>query len=99
MPLQNQNDPISTLVPYKNSKALLAYYMGLFAIFPAVGLILGILAVIFGAQGLRAFRENPEVKGKVHAGIGIGCGLFGALFNAALITITLIALLSPKSTP
>ena len=97
MSLQKPDDPISTLIPYKNSKALLSYYLGLFSIFPALGLPMGIVAVVFGRQGLIAAQENPEAKGKVHARIGIGCGLMGALFNAALITLILFAIFGAKS--
>ena len=96
MSLQNSNDPLSTIIPYKNSKALISYYLGLFSIIPFVGLILGIVAIVFGSQGMKFAGENPEAKGKAHAGIGIGCGLVGTLFNLAIVAVIILALVQSR---
>jgi hypothetical protein len=78
---------ISTMIPYKNSKALTAYYCGVFSLIPCVGLILGPLALIFGLQGLKYAKKNPRAKGTGHAIAGIVLGglvtvghLIGLLF-------------------
>lgn len=66
---------LETLIPYRNAYALAAYYLGVFALIPCVGLILAVLAIIFGALGLRAAREHPQTKGKGHAIAGIVLGI------------------------
>ncbi len=79
-------DSTQGIIPYKNPKALLAYYLGLFSILPLVGLPMGIAAVVLGFQGLRARKEHPQIKGSVHAGIGIGCGgLMTLIWGLALV--------------
>jgi hypothetical protein len=91
-------DPMATIIPYKNPQALTSYYLGLFSIFPVLGLFLGIAALVLGVRGLGFQKEFPESKGKAHAGIGIGCGTIGLLFNL-LIVVGIIALfLNPRST-
>ncbi len=62
------------LIPYKNPSALTAYYLGVFSLFPCLGIILGIAAFILGLKGLRFAKEHPETKGVVHAWIGIVVG-------------------------
>lgn len=62
------------LIPLKNSKALVAYYLGIFSLIPCIGAPLGIAAFVLGILGLRYAGEHPEAKGKVHAWIGILLG-------------------------
>src|SRR5262249_36855674 len=66
---------ISTLIPYKNGRALAAYYCGVFALIPCAGNILGPLALIFGVLGLRFGSQHPTAGGKGHAIAGIVLGL------------------------
>jgi hypothetical protein len=83
-----EGDATGGVIPYKNPKALIAYYLGIFSGFPLIGLPLGIAAFILGIQGLKARRQNPVIKGSIHAGIGIGCGcLFSLLWGGVLIAI------------
>lgn len=79
---------VATLIPYKNPKALTAYYCGVFAIIPCLALVLGPIAFFFGLAGLKAADANPESKGKVHAWIGIIVG--GLSFLANVIVLGLI---------
>ena len=60
---------VSTVIPYKNVPALIAYYVGVFCIICPP--LLCFPAIILGVIGLRRVKENPEVKGTVHAWIGI----------------------------
>ena len=83
-----RGDATGGLIPYKNAPALTAYYLGVFSVIPCLGIPLGIAAVILGILGLRRAARRPEVKGKVHAWIGI---VLGALF--ALVYLTGVALL------
>ena len=72
---------LSTLVPYKNPRALIAYYLGIFSFIPVVGMFLGITAFILGLQGLKFAGANPQARGRVHAWIGVICGgIFGLLY-------------------
>jgi len=85
-----EGDGTGGVIPYKNPKALLAYYLGLFSGLPFIGFPLGIVAFIFGIQGLRARKKNPVIKGSIHAGIGIGCGGFFTLFWGGMIVLLII---------
>jgi len=76
------------LIPYKNPKALMAYYIGLFSLFPCF--ILGWVAIYLGLQGLAAAKKNPRIKGTVHAWIGILVGgFFGLIWTLATVVIIL----------
>jgi len=75
------------LVPYKNASALLAYYLGIFALLPLLGIPFGIASLVFGIKGLKFAGKNPEAKGAIHAWVGIVLGAFclvghGAVFVA-----------------
>ena len=59
------------MIPTKNPAALAAYYLGIFSTIPLLGVPLGIAAVVLGIKALRKARERPEVKGKIHAWVGI----------------------------
>jgi hypothetical protein len=71
-------ESLSTLIPYKNSNALIAYYLGVFSLIPFFGMILGIVALILGLQGLAFYKQHPETKGLVHAWVGI---IMGSVFG------------------
>lgn len=75
------DETLGGLIPSKNGPALAAYYFGVFSLIPLVGIPLGIAAFILGIKGVRKAREHPEVKGKVHAWVGIiAGGLFSLLY-------------------
>ncbi|MGD0251093.1 MAG: GYF domain-containing protein [Verrucomicrobiota bacterium] len=78
------------VIPYKNARALVAYYLGVFSVIPPFGALLGIPALILGISGLRFQRRNPDAGGNVHAWIGIVLGgLFGFGY-LALIALVII---------
>ena len=61
--------------------SIAAMVCGILAFFvPYVGIILAILAIIFGGIGLRRTRSNPELKGKGMAIAGLVLGIVGLLF-------------------
>lgn len=74
---QTKGGNLSALIPYKNPRALIAYYLSYFALLPGLGLLFSVPALALGIMGLRACKRNPELKGSVHAWIGIvvGAGL------------------------
>lgn len=65
---------ITSLVPYKNACGLAAYYLGVFSLIPCFGIPLAVAALITGYSGLRNAKKNPQIKGKVHAWVGIVLG-------------------------
>jgi hypothetical protein len=87
-----EGDATGGVIPYKNPKALIAYYLGICSGIPLIGLPLGIAAFVLGIQGLQARQRNPVIKGSIHAGIGIGCGLvFTVLWSFVLVGIVILA--------
>jgi hypothetical protein len=74
-------EAVSTIIPYKNGRALAAYYLGVFSLIPCVGLLLGPAGLILGILGLRYVKANPTAKGTGHAIAGIVLGGLTTLFN------------------
>lgn len=87
------DDGIATVIPYKNPSALAAYYLGLAAVLPCIGIVFGIPAFILGILGLRARRRNPLVHGSVHAWIGIVLGGLMVLIWGACILFLILGIL------
>ncbi|UCC95612.1 MAG: hypothetical protein JSW40_02400 [Candidatus Omnitrophota bacterium] len=88
---EEKGDATGGIIPYKNLPALLAYYLGLFAVIPFLGIVLGITAFVLGIIGLRLKKKNPVIKGTVHAWIGIICGfLFGTFWLLTVILMIII---------
>jgi hypothetical protein len=85
------SDGINVLIPYKNPRALVAYYLGVFAVIPFLGILLGITAFVLGILGLRYRRRNPAAGGAVHAWIGI---VAGGLFGFGWLALTIIAIIA-----
>ncbi len=85
-PLNQEGDSTGGVIPYKNVPALLAYYFGLFSLLPCIGIVLAIPAFVLGIMGLRKRKQNPAVKGSVHAWIGIVMGgLMTLLWGGAIV--------------
>ncbi len=91
-PPNTGSDPLSTLIPYKNSNALASYYLGLFSILPLVGLVLAVVAFVLGIKELKFAAANPAAKGKGHAWTGIITGTLFGLFNLFLAGLIVAAL-------
>lgn len=83
---------VETFVPSRNGAALVAYYCGVFSLFPCLGFPLGVVAVYYGLKGLRAERENPAVRGGVHAWVGVICGALFGFFNLLLCVAAVIGI-------
>lgn len=96
-PPSSVNEGVATVVPYRNLPALIAYYLGLFSLFPCVGAVLGIAAVVLGIMGLRKVARQPEVKGAVHAWIGVICGGVFGLIWLLVDTLTIIAIIGSSA--
>jgi hypothetical protein len=87
---EGKGDATGGLIPYKNPAALLAYYLGLFSLFPVLGFFLAVPALILGIKGLKKRRADPAVKGAVHAWIGSVMGSICTVIWGLLI-ISIIA--------
>jgi len=87
-PAPPAGEPLGGLIPYRNGPALAAYYLGVFSLIPLVGTFLGVAALVLGIVGLRKAARQPEVRGKVHAWVGIILGgLFGFGWPVAMVLI------------
>ncbi len=78
------------LIPYKNARALWAYYLGVFSLIPFIGVPLGIAALVLGIKGLKYANLHPEAKGKGHSWTGIILGALCAITYTLLIAIPLM---------
>jgi len=90
-PKPSESDATGGIIPYKNPKALMAYYLGIFSGLPLVGLPLGIAAFVLGIKGLQERSRNPAIKGSIHAGIGIGCGGFFTILWSIFVVAMIVA--------
>lgn len=93
-PAPEGGDSTGGVIPYKNPHALIAYYLGLFSLFPCLGFFLGVAALILGVIGLRKRAENPVIKGSVHAWIGIVMGGICACIWGVMIIGGIIAFIA-----
>jgi hypothetical protein len=78
-------EAVATLIPYRNARALIAYYCGVFSLIPCLGLVLGPVAFILGILGLRYVKANPGAHGTGHALAGIILGGLTGLVNWGVI--------------
>lgn len=92
--IDDPGDATGGVIPYKNPPALIAYYLGLFSLFPLLGFFLAVPAFILGIIGLKKRAENPAIKGSVHAAIGVGCGGVMAIVWGLAIISMIIALIA-----
>jgi phage FluMu protein Com len=90
---QSDDGGFSSLIPYKNGKALVAYYCGVFSLIPCLGLILGPIALIFGILGYRYAKAYPTAKGMGHAIAGIVLGGLSTVGNWGITLVMLIGAL------
>lgn len=90
------DDPMQSLVPYKNPRALLAYYGGIFSLLPVLGLLLGPAAIILGIMGIQYSQRNPSARGGGHAIAGIVIGAFGSLISYGLAALMVLSLFASR---
>jgi hypothetical protein len=87
---RGQGDATGGVIPYKNAPALIAYYTGIASMLCCfAGVPLGLVALVLGIMGLKKRAREPEVKGSVHAWIGIVLGVISTL-GAILFLIGII---------
>ena len=72
--------PLSSVIPYNNVPALIAYYLSILSLLPCIGAPFGLVALILGILGLRRAAAVPHARGRAHAFIGIILGGLCFLF-------------------
>lgn len=95
---RDEGDATGGLIPYKNGKALAAYYCGVFGFIPCVlGLgVFGIVPIILGFLGLSHVKNYPEARGTGHAISGIIMGLIQVLISVAGIVYFIVVIAAKK---
>ncbi|WP_084760397.1 DUF4190 domain-containing protein [Zavarzinella formosa] len=93
-----KNSGMGGLIPYKNGKALAAYYCGVFGLISCVlGLgIFGIVPLILGILGLKHAKRYPEAKGSGHAITGIVLGAIELVAGLVLIAFVILNLIMKR---
>src|SRR5262249_31152071 len=87
------DEPVSTIIPYRNGYALAAYYCGVFGLIPLAGNGLAPLALVLGVLGLRYVRNHPTAKGTAHAIVGIVLGVLETLFYWGVVAFVAVGIL------
>ena len=91
---EEEGDVTGGLIPYKNGKALMSYYCGVFSLIPCLGALLGPIAVLLGFLGFSYANKHPRASGKAHAIVGIVLGLLTTLGHLGVIILIAIGALS-----
>ena len=81
----DEGDATGGLIPYKNPKALTAYYVGVFSLIPCIGVLLAVAAIVLGVMGLKYAKQHPSARGQAHAIVGIVLGTLVILAHAGLV--------------
>jgi hypothetical protein len=89
VPLPSDNT-LGGLIPANNPKSLVAYYTGIFGWMPLLGLVLGPVALIFGIKGYKAYKANPQLRGRTHSLVGIIGGGIGIAINFGCVAFYLV---------
>ncbi len=81
------------VIPTKNPKSLIAYYLGFVALLPFIGLVFAFPAIVFGVLALKDLRQNPEIQGGGHARVGIVLAVFSLLIWGGILLLIMAAAL------
>jgi predicted Zn finger-like uncharacterized protein len=90
---RRRDSGMETLIPYRNGKALAAYYCGVFSLIPCLGAILGPLALIFGILGVRYAKAHPGAHGMGHGIAGIVLGSLTTLANWGVVLLVVFGMI------
>jgi hypothetical protein len=93
---EDDENVVSSVIPYRNVPALVGYYLGVFSLIPCLGLVLGPAAVILGIVGLRGASRQPKKKGMGHAITALILGGLTSLGNYGAVAVMVIAALASK---
>lgn len=90
------NDAVATIIPYKNSPALIGYYVSVASLIPGVGLVAGPAAIALGVAGFKKARREPQSHGTAHAIVAIVLGSLTSLFNWGGVVLMIVAIVNHK---
>jgi hypothetical protein len=79
---RTESEVFGSFVPWKNPTAVYSYGVGLAALMPVLGVVLGPIAVLLGLIGFVHRRLRPKVHGTNFAVAGIVLGLLNTALNA-----------------
>ncbi|HAN96381.1 MAG TPA: hypothetical protein DCQ98_02620 [Planctomycetaceae bacterium] len=82
------------LIPYRNPKALIGYYLSIASLLPIIGLLTGPIAAILGILGYSAYRRDPSIHGQVHAIIALVLGTLCFLFYGGIAALIVVGMLA-----
>jgi hypothetical protein len=78
------------------ASAIAAGYLGLLALFPFVGLIFGIGAIITGMVALQTLKRNPALLGRGRAWFGLIAGMLMTLLWGFFLAFVMTHLPQPR---
>jgi hypothetical protein len=90
-PQPQQPGTLDRLIPTRNAKALIAYYLGVFGLVPCFSPLLSPAAIILGILGLKECKRDPNLPGRGHAITGIVLGSIMTFLVVAIVVIALVA--------
>jgi hypothetical protein len=90
LPEPGGDETVATLIPFRNMPALVGYYVSIASLIPAAGLVAGPAAVALGVVGYRKSRQQPRIKGAVHAWVAIVVGTLTSVANWGLVIMLLV---------
>ncbi|GGG14346.1 DUF4190 domain-containing protein [Paenibacillus aceti] len=87
--------PGPPVVPKTNGKSIAALVLGilstLFILFPYIGIILGIMAIIFSSLSLKEIKRRYE-QGRGMAIAGMVCGIIGTIITGIILIFMVLVL-------
>jgi len=75
--------------------AIAAGYLGLLALFPVVGVICGVAAVVMGVIALRKLKRHPELVGRGRAIFGLIAGTLSVVVHVVVVVAILVSARHP----
>ncbi|HET7578045.1 MAG TPA: DUF4190 domain-containing protein [Bacillales bacterium] len=86
--------PYPSRPPQTNGKAIASLVLGILSVLiPYLGVILGIIAIVFGNQAKRITDQNGEA-GRGLAVAGFVCGIVGLCFWGLMVLLVIIGIVS-----
>jgi hypothetical protein len=87
---------ITKLIPYRNPKALIGYYLGFVGLIPLAGFPFGVAAMVLGLMGILDSGVNPQAKGRNHAIVALILGIISVTLCMQIGAVTLMLLFLAK---
>jgi hypothetical protein len=91
--IRRDDGVLNSLIPYRNPKALVGYYLGVFSLIPCAGLLLGPAAIVLGWLGIRHRNAHRSAGGLGHAITALVLGALTSLANWGVVAFIGIAIL------